>query len=145
MDSLAVSYGAELARFGIETTIIVPGSFTSGTNHFASSGRPADQDLVDLYEERYPNLLEGVGKRLAALAPADASATLVADEIARVVALPDGERPFRTFIDPANDGAEEVSVVADRIRAKFLARIGPQDTLTPRVAVDGAVAQRERS
>ena len=28
-------YAAELTRFGIETTIVVPGSFTSGTNHFA--------------------------------------------------------------------------------------------------------------
>ena len=40
MDALAVSYAAELARFGIETTIVVPGSFTSGTEHFASAGRP---------------------------------------------------------------------------------------------------------
>jgi NAD(P)-dependent dehydrogenase (short-subunit alcohol dehydrogenase family) len=30
-DSLAVSYSAELARFGIDTVIIVPGAFTSGT------------------------------------------------------------------------------------------------------------------
>ena len=40
MDSLAVSYSAELARFGIETVIVVPGAFTSGTNHFAHAGRP---------------------------------------------------------------------------------------------------------
>ena len=32
MDSLAVSYAAELARFGIDTSIVVPGSFTTGTN-----------------------------------------------------------------------------------------------------------------
>ena len=31
-------YAAELTRFGIETTIVVPGSFTSGTNHFADAG-----------------------------------------------------------------------------------------------------------
>src|SRR5687768_6770799 len=42
MDSLAVSYAGELARWGIETTIIVPGAFTKGTNHFAHSGSPAD-------------------------------------------------------------------------------------------------------
>lgn len=42
MDSLAVSYAAELARCGVETSIVVPGSFTSGTNHFTHSGRPAD-------------------------------------------------------------------------------------------------------
>jgi NAD(P)-dependent dehydrogenase (short-subunit alcohol dehydrogenase family) len=42
MDSLAVSYASELARWGVETSIVVPGSFTNGTNHFAHSGRPAD-------------------------------------------------------------------------------------------------------
>jgi NAD(P)-dependent dehydrogenase (short-subunit alcohol dehydrogenase family) len=37
MDALAASYALELARFGIETTIVVPGAFTRGTNHFAHS------------------------------------------------------------------------------------------------------------
>src|SRR5580692_9721350 len=35
MDALAVSYSTELALWGIETTIMVPGAFTKGTNHFA--------------------------------------------------------------------------------------------------------------
>ena len=39
-DSLAVSYAAELGRFGVDTSIIVPGSFTTGTNHFANAGQP---------------------------------------------------------------------------------------------------------
>ncbi|TIX30110.1 MAG: SDR family NAD(P)-dependent oxidoreductase, partial [Mesorhizobium sp.] len=39
MDALAVSYSTELARWGIETTIMVPGAFTKGTNHFAHSGK----------------------------------------------------------------------------------------------------------
>jgi NAD(P)-dependent dehydrogenase (short-subunit alcohol dehydrogenase family) len=43
MDSLAVLYARELSRWGIETTIVVPGAFTKGTNHFAHSGRPADE------------------------------------------------------------------------------------------------------
>ncbi len=43
MDSLAVSYASELARWGIETAIIVPGAFTKGTNHFAHSGSPCRQ------------------------------------------------------------------------------------------------------
>jgi NAD(P)-dependent dehydrogenase (short-subunit alcohol dehydrogenase family) len=100
-DSLAVSYAAELARWGVETTIVVPGSFTSGTNHFAHSGRPADAEVEAEYQ------------------------------IARIVALPEGERPYRVHIDPANDGSEEVSAVADRIRAEFLARIDLADLLTP--------------
>src|SRR6201999_2269977 len=50
MDTLAVQYARELARWGIETSIIVPGAFTSGTNHFAHSGRPADTARAGEYE-----------------------------------------------------------------------------------------------
>src|SRR3954447_11533076 len=101
-DSLAVSYAAELARFGVETTIVVPGSFTKGTNHFAHSGRPADGAVEAEYESRYAGLMNQVAQKLAALAPQDADASLVSDEIARIVALPDGRRPFRVHIDPAD-------------------------------------------
>ncbi len=131
MDALAVSYAAELARFGIETTIVVPGSFTSGTNHFASAGQPADEEIVAEYEVHYAGLLESVAGKLADLAPEDASVTQVSDEISRIIALPDGTRPFRSHVDPADDGSEEVSVVADRVRGEFLTRIGLEDLLHP--------------
>ncbi|MEV7737340.1 SDR family oxidoreductase [Streptomyces sp. NPDC088921] len=130
MDSLAVSYAGELARWGVETSIVVPGSFTSGTNHFAHSGRPDDTTVEAEYETRYAGLMDQVAAKLAALAPEGASASLVSDEIARIVALPAGERPFRVHIDPADDGSEEVSEVADRIRREFLTRIDLADLLT---------------
>src|SRR5262249_29338613 len=88
MDSLAVSYAAELVRFGVETSIVVPGSFTSGTTHFAHPGHPADTAVEAEYEAKYPGLMEQVGTKLAALAPEGADASLVADEIARIVGLP---------------------------------------------------------
>jgi NAD(P)-dependent dehydrogenase (short-subunit alcohol dehydrogenase family) len=50
MDAMAVVYARELSRWGIETSIIVPGAFTGGTNHFAHSGSPADQARVAEYE-----------------------------------------------------------------------------------------------
>src|ERR1700761_8135129 len=50
MDALAVAYARELTRWGIETSIIVPGAFTSGTNHFAHSGVPADTARAAAYE-----------------------------------------------------------------------------------------------
>jgi hypothetical protein len=46
MDAIAVQYARELSRWGIETSIIVPGAFTSGTNHFAHSGKPTDGSTV---------------------------------------------------------------------------------------------------
>ena len=131
MDALAVSYAAELARFGIETSIIVPGSFTSGTNHFAHSGHPADEQVAADYEAVYPQLMEQVGKRLAELAPADADVADVAAAIVDVVDMPHGTRPFRVHVDPADDGAAVVNAVADRIRVEFLTRIGLEDLLHP--------------
>jgi len=130
-DALAVSYAAELARFGIDTTIVVPGSFTHGTNHFAHAGHPADTRVEAAYEARYAGLVDQVGERLAALAPPDADANEVALAIARVVATPKGERPFRVHIDPAHDGAEEVFELGDRIRRDFYGRIGLEDLLRP--------------
>jgi hypothetical protein len=52
MDALAVVYARELTRWGIETSIIVPGAFTSGTNHFAHAGSPADAARATEYEAR---------------------------------------------------------------------------------------------
>ncbi|MGW2564322.1 SDR family oxidoreductase [Streptomyces sp. NPDC001514] len=134
MDSLAVSYAAELARWGVETSIVVPGAFTSGTNHFAHSGGPSDHDVEAEYETKYAGLVGQVGEKLAALTPEGAEASLVSDEIARIIALPAGQRPYRVTIDPIDDGSEEVSDVADRIRREFLARVGLADLLTARPA-----------
>lgn len=50
MEALAVQYARELARWGIETTIVVPGAFTKDTNHFAHSGSPADTARLAEYE-----------------------------------------------------------------------------------------------
>ncbi|MGR6971676.1 SDR family oxidoreductase [Streptomyces cynarae] len=145
MDSLAVSYAAELARWGVETSIVVPGSFTSGTNHFAHSGHPADSATEAEYETKYPGLMEQVAQKLAALAPEDADASMVSDEIARIVALPAGQRPYRVHIDPADDGSEEVSDVADRVRREFLTRVDLADLLTahpaPAPEAPGAVVE----
>ena len=106
VDALAVSYAAELTRFGIETTIVVPGSFTSGTNHFANAGRSADEYIATAYEAEYPALMDEVSKKLAELAPDDADPFEVARQIVKVVDTPKGSRPFRVYVDPADDGAE---------------------------------------
>jgi NAD(P)-dependent dehydrogenase (short-subunit alcohol dehydrogenase family) len=134
MDALAVSYAGELARFGVETCIIVPGSFTRGTNHFAHSGHPADKSVVGEYEALYPNLMDQVAQRLADQAPGDADVADVATAIVDVVDMPQGTRPFRVHIDPADDGAAVVSAVADRMRVEFLSRIGLEDLLHPHPA-----------
>ncbi len=134
MDSLAVSYASELTRWGIETAIIVPGAFTKGTNHFAHSGSPADKARAAEYDDGpYKGLPEQALKGLASLEPADADAESVATAIVDVVNMPFGKRPFRTHIDPSEDGAEIVNGVADRVRAEFFRRIGIEDLLKPAI------------
>ncbi|NKL55068.1 SDR family oxidoreductase [Rhizobium leguminosarum] len=133
MDSLAVSYAAEVARFGIETSIVVPGAFTKGTNHFAHAGSPADKELAATYESGpYAGVADQALKGLAALEPADADAGAVAVAIADLVNLPFGKRPYRVFIDPSQDGAEEVFRVGDRVRREMFQNIGLKDLLAPR-------------
>jgi NAD(P)-dependent dehydrogenase (short-subunit alcohol dehydrogenase family) len=133
MDALAVVYARELTRWGIETSIIVPGAFTGGTNHFAHAGSPDDKARVTEYEAGpYAGFANQVRNGFASIVPADADVSAVADAIVRVVDAPFGKRPFRVHIDPTQDGAEVVNAVSDRVRAELLRRIGLDDLLTPR-------------
>jgi NAD(P)-dependent dehydrogenase (short-subunit alcohol dehydrogenase family) len=132
MDAMAVVYARELTRWGIETSIVVPGAFTGGTNHFAHSGRPADKVRVAEYESGpYKGFAEDVMKGFASIVPPDADASAVGEAIVKLVDTPFGKRPFRVHIDPAQDGAEVVNMVCDRVRAELLRRIGLADVLTP--------------
>jgi len=132
MDAMAVVYARELTRWGIETSIVVPGAFTGGTNHFAHSGRPADKVRVAEYESGpYKGFAEDVMKGFASIVPPDADASAVGEAIVKLVDTPFGKRPFRVHIDPTQDGAEVVNMVCDRVRAELLRRIGLADVLTP--------------
>jgi len=134
MDSLAVSYAAELARFGVDTSIIVPGAFTTGTSHFVNAGHPEDTDTALAYETEYAGLMDQVGQRLAALAPDEADPQEVARAVVRVVDAPKGQRPFRVHIDPSDDGAETVNAVGDHVRIEFYRRLGLEDLLRTRLS-----------
>jgi hypothetical protein len=72
-------------------------------------------------------------KGFSSIAPADADVSAVAQAIVKVVDTPFGKRPFRVHVDPAEDGAEVVNMVDDRMRVEFLSRIGLADALKPRV------------
>ena len=133
MDAIAVQYARELSRWGIETSIIVPGAFTSGTNHFARSGRPADAGRTAEYETGpYSGFGEQIQQAFAAIVPPDADAGAVAEAIVNVVDTPFGKRPFRVHIDPTQDGADVGFTVLDRVRAEMLHRVGLSDLLKPR-------------
>nr|WP_315251151.1 SDR family NAD(P)-dependent oxidoreductase [uncultured Duganella sp.] len=130
MDALAVTMAYELARFNIETSIVVPGAFTSGTDHFANAGRPADEATSAAYAV-YDGLMDQIGARLSALIPPEADPAAVAADIAYIVGLPHGSRPFRSITDFVDDGVTAVTEVAERVRQEFAERIGIVDLLKP--------------
>jgi NAD(P)-dependent dehydrogenase (short-subunit alcohol dehydrogenase family) len=132
MDAMAVVMSRELTLWGIETSIIVPGAFTGGTNHFAHSGRPADKEREAEFENGpYKGFSERVMKGFASIVPPDADAAAVGEAIVNVVNAPFGKRPYRVHVDPTSDGAEVTNMVLDRVRAELLHRIGLDDVLTP--------------
>jgi len=132
MDAMAVIYARELTLWGIETSIVVPGAFTGGTNHFAHSGRPSDDARVAEYEAGpYANYGNKIMKAFSAIVPPDADAAAVGDAIARIVDMPFGKRPFRVHIDPTQDGAEVAFTVIDRMRTDMLHRVGLDELLIP--------------
>jgi NAD(P)-dependent dehydrogenase (short-subunit alcohol dehydrogenase family) len=132
MDAIAVSYARELALWGIETSIIVPGAFTGGTNHFAHAGQPSDTACAAEYNAGpYANYADKIMKAFAAIVPADADAGAVGDAIAKIIDMPFGKRPFRVHIDPTHDGAEVSFAVIDRMRTEMLHRVGLDELLVP--------------
>ncbi len=133
MDSLAVTLAYELARFGVETSIVVPGAFTSGTDHFPSAGKPADSARAAAYA-RYDGVMDKIGERLSALTPPDADPKAVADEVVRIVGMEKGTRPMRSVIDFVGDGAAQVLQVSERVRIDFAKRIGMGDLLEAKVS-----------
>jgi NAD(P)-dependent dehydrogenase (short-subunit alcohol dehydrogenase family) len=130
MDALAESYAAELIKFGIDTTVVVPGAYPTGTNHFAHATPPGDPDRAAEYEAAYGKLREEMAGRLESIFPAGRGVEEVADAIVRVIDLPAAERPYRVHIDPSRDGSEVTSAVYDRIRAEFYHRIGIAELLS---------------
>lgn len=135
MDALAVCYAKELAPLGIETSIVVPGAFTTGTNHFAHAGEPEDKAVAEAYAASLPDgFADRMKEALASTVPDDADPEEVGRAVARIVDAPPGKRPLRVHVDPASDGAAVTFAVMDRVREQFLARIGFPELLHPKVS-----------
>jgi NAD(P)-dependent dehydrogenase (short-subunit alcohol dehydrogenase family) len=124
-DVLAHTTAYEVGRFGIETVIVVPGPFTQGTDHFPNASHAGDEEVTRAYAE-----LDGLVARneeaTSRLFPPDEDADprAVAEEITRVLALPFGEKPFRTVIDFTHSGVEDANAALAAHRDGFLTRMG---------------------
>ena len=137
MDSFAESVSVEVAPYGIETSIVMPGPFTQGTDHFPNAAHAADQFVADSYS-RIAEELANNGAATEALFPPGAvqDVSAVAREIARIVDLPHGTRPYRSSVDFSDFGDVPVTAVATAQRERLLQRMGLSHLLQVAETVD---------
>lgn len=124
-DALARTTAYEVGQFGIESTIVMPGPFTSGTEHFPKATRAGDEAVTAAYAALEP-MVERNEEATAALfgGKTNADPAAVAEEVVRIVALPYGERPSRTVVDLTDAGVERVNEVSEGAQRSFLSRMG---------------------
>ncbi|MFF1407695.1 SDR family oxidoreductase [Streptomyces sp. NPDC058294] len=124
-DALAQVTAYEVGQFGIETTIVMPGPFTQGTEHFANADRAGDAERTRAYAALDAMVARNEEATEGLFPPdVDAHPRAVADEIARVMALPAGTRPFRTVVDFSQAGVEQINEVLRRAQEEFVTRLG---------------------
>ncbi|MBM2620871.1 SDR family oxidoreductase [Actinoplanes sp. LDG1-06] len=129
-DALAVVTSYEASQFGIETSIVMPGAITRGTSHFPNASRASDTAVTAAYAALDPLVARNEEATAALVRPGvDADPQGVADEIARVLALPRGHKPFRTVVDFTEAGVEHVMAFSDLTRETFVHRLGFGQTL----------------
>ncbi|CAL9645962.1 SDR family oxidoreductase [Streptomyces sp. enrichment culture] len=124
-DALAQVTAYEVNPLGIETTIVMPGPFTQGTEHFPNASHAGDTARSAGYAQLDP-LVARNEEATEGLFPegVDAHPRAVAEEITRVLGLPAGTRPFRTVVDFSQADVEEVNAVMRRAQERFLTRLG---------------------
>jgi NAD(P)-dependent dehydrogenase (short-subunit alcohol dehydrogenase family) len=139
-DALAETMHYENSRYGIDTVIIQPGAYTSGTNHF-SGAQHAEDEAVSAQYDRINDLPPKLAARLDSLATPGARTDVgeVAEVVRDVIGTPKGQRPFRIVIDPQHHGAGEINEVAQTMQRDFMARFGIADLIDVRVAQAGSV------
>lgn len=130
MDALAESTAYELRPFGIETTILMPGLFMDGTSHFATAVAPEDQETLMEYGRLQP-YIDRYEQGLRQLFRSNENVPVqgVADEVARLIALPKGDKPLRTSVDYSDYGAEAVNAVREAQTLRMLKVIGFEELL----------------
>lgn len=132
-DAIAEIMGMELRPMGIESVILVPGAFTSGTEHFAHSRGPDYLAIEQQYGD-LPDRIKSLGDRLDAIdeangGPLDVSA--VGQAAADILSIPRGKRPFRVIIDGQYKGTDAIDAVYHEKQVAFLRQMGLIDLALP--------------
>lgn len=124
LDALAENTAYEISQFGIETTILMPGVFMEGTSHFETAEFPKDTKVIDAYstlDNDYNNYEQGL-RNLFRFGPAPIQG--VADRIAEIIEIPEGQRPFRITVDYSDWLAEPGNSVRETLTERVFKIMG---------------------
>lgn len=136
-EAIAEVMGMEARPFGIETVLVVPGAFTSGTEHFAHAGKPANPAVVAQYGA-LPGRAAALGDRLREMDAAHGGSLDVAavgEALRDALARPRGQRPLRVFVDGQHKGVEDFTSVQDARQRALLDAFGLSDLAPPLASV----------
>lgn len=132
-DALAEVLGMEVRPSGIESVTLVPGAFTSGTEHFAHANEPEYFAIQQQYGD-LPGRVATLGERLSAIDGANGGAldvTAVGRAAVEVVAMPRDRRPSRVVVDGQRKGTEDIDAVYHEKQIAFLQQMGLLDLAPP--------------
>lgn len=102
---LAASYARELARFGVEVTTVVSGSFTADGSHLSGLVYPDDTETAAAYDGWNPGPVDSVDAVSAQRAVTDRDIARTAEAITVVVNSAKGSRPLRVTPGSLSDGS----------------------------------------
>jgi NAD(P)-dependent dehydrogenase (short-subunit alcohol dehydrogenase family) len=125
-DALAEVMAFEVSTFGIESVIVVPGAFTTGTEHFTHAKGPQDAAVVTQYKELNP-LISQMPSRLEQIDSNNGGAmdvSSVGEAVARLLELPRGQRPARVVVDGQQKGIEQLNELHRKKQAVFFEKLG---------------------
>ncbi len=126
-EAFAESIGFEVTQFGIDTIIVVPGAFTTGTEHFAHTTGPAEPAVTAQYGDFAASVAQ-IPERLTAIdiahqgQPADVAS--VGDALVEVLGRPVGSRPHRVVVDAQRKGVEDIDAVRTERQRTFFTVLG---------------------
>jgi len=132
---LAEVMALETARYGIETVIVQPGAYTSGTDHFKHAVGPLDHEVARQYRK-----MEGLSDQLthrldgANLSGRRHDIGKVAEAIRDIIAMAPGTRPKRIDIDPRGRDVGKINDLTAQLQRDFFGRMGMADLLEPTVS-----------
>ena len=145
-DALAITTAYEVSQFGIETTIVLPGPFTHGTEHFPNASHASDQDVTAAYSALDPLVARNEDATNGMFDPAvSADPAAVATEITRILSLPTGKKPFRSVVDFTDSGSRAGRRGHGEIMPRLRQPHGVRRTARPEALKAASLPQPQRS